>query len=438
MNLNIIIVKIIASFLLIISLFESCRKQFDINSYVAIPTEGNSWYYHEIDGVKQFINFKNYKWKDENVILRTFFRVEDAGEIHLGVNMNEYEGSALFEAEVANKKYNFTNKKGKNQFISVGKVLLPKPGYYFIDFKGIKKSTDTFPAISFIQIGNEKIKPKLTYITKDFFYWGRRGPSVHLKYEAKEKVKPTEWFYNEVLVSRENDVVGSFYMANGFQHGYFGMQTNSTYEKRILFSVWSPFTTDNPAEIPANQRVELIAKGEGVTTNDFGNEGSGGQSYLKYNWKSGVTYKFLLGAKPEGNNSTTYSAYFYAPELGKWNLIAKWRRPLTDEYLSNYHSFLENFLTETGPIPREVMFSNQWICDVDGNWTELTKAKYTADATARNGARKDYAGGVSTEGNAFYLKNCGFFSENVKYDVFFERNAADKRPQINFKELPVK
>ena len=113
----------------------------------------------------------------------------------------------------------------------------------------------------------------------DFFYWGRRGPSVHLNYPLPEGTN-AEWFYNEVFVPSGYDIQGSYFMAGGFSQGYFGMQVNSPTERHILFSVWSPFSTDDPKKIPDSQKIELVAKGPSVHAGEFGNEGSGGQSYL--------------------------------------------------------------------------------------------------------------------------------------------------------------
>lgn len=90
-----------------------------------------------------------------------------------------------------------------------------------------------------------------------------------------------------------NDVIGSFFMVNG----YFGMQVNSSEERRILFSVWSPFEADDPASIPEEDRIKLLRKGVEVYPGEFGSEGSGGKSYLKQDWKAGSTYKFLLQGK---------------------------------------------------------------------------------------------------------------------------------------------
>src|SRR5690606_4541361 len=122
------------------------------------------------------------------------------------------------------------------------------------------------------------------------------------------------WFYIEITVPEGEDVLGSYFMANGFAEGYFGIQVNSPSERRVLFSVWSPYETQDPNNIPDEYKIILLGKGEGVTTGEFGNEGSGGQSYKVFNWKAGTTYGFLLKGTPSVNNSTDYTAYFFDPE----------------------------------------------------------------------------------------------------------------------------
>ena len=57
----------------------------------------------------------------------------------------------------------------------------------------------------------------------------------------------------------------------------------------------------NPSKIPPEDRVQLLRKGPDVQTGEFGNEGSGGQSYLIYPWQAATTYKFLLKANPVDN-----------------------------------------------------------------------------------------------------------------------------------------
>ena len=139
-----------------------------------------------------------------------------------------------------------------------------------------------------------------------------------------------EYFYNEVLVTEENVRNSSYYMMNGFSEGYMGIQQTSSGEHTILFSVWSPYSTDNPSDIPEDKRVKLLRKGKNVTVGEFGNEGSGGQSWLHCGWKAGTVYKALVQVKPDGNGNTIYTAYFYADN--EWKLIASFLRPDTNTW----------------------------------------------------------------------------------------------------------
>jgi hypothetical protein len=265
------------------------------------------------------------------------------------------------------------------------------------------------------------------------FYWGRRGPSVHLGYKMPQGVK-AEYTYTEVTVPEGQDPIGSYFMANGFGQGYFGMQVKSPTERWVLFSVWSPHETNRPGDIPADERVILLKKGANVRGGEFGGEGSGGQSVLVYPWKAGVTYHFLNSAKPDGQGNTVYSAWF--GEVGKldWQLIASFKRPKTNTYLTGYHSFLENFIDTKGYLGRGALYSNQWVCDSDGKWHEITEAHFTGDGTASSGNRMDYAGGVS--GKAFFLRNGGYFADTVPINQNFTRPATPERqPKIDFKAL---
>jgi hypothetical protein len=246
--------------------------------------------------------------------------------------------------------------------------------------------------------------------------------------------KTIEYFYNEVTVPKGQDPIGSYFMANGFGEGYLGMQVNGENERRILFSVWSPFTTDNPKEIPDDHKVKLLAKGTDVHGGEFGGEGSGGQSYFLYPWKAGTTYGFLNRAHPDGQGHTIYTAWFFAPEAGKWQLIASFQRPKTNTHLTNLHSFLENFADRNGYLGRMAYYGNQWVRDTEGGWTELKHARFTGDDIASRGFRLDYAGGSTKE--RFVLRNGGFFAETVKIGSTFERDStAERKPNIDFDKL---
>ncbi len=241
-----------------------------------------------------------------------------------------------------------------------------------------------------------------------------------------------EWFYNEVTVPENNDVLASYYMANGFGEGYFGMQANSPTERRVLFSVWSPFDTQDPKLIPDSMKIKIIRRGENVHIGEFGNEGSGGQSFLRYNWKAGNTYKFLTQIKPTGNGSTIYTSYFYATDENKWLLIASFLRPQTNTYYKRAHSFLENFSPDQGYLTRKVYFGNQWYKNKNGKWIAGENSSFSHDATAKQGVRIDYKGGYNAEENKFFLQNCGFFSDSTTFGEKFTLKPGRDAPEINF------
>lgn len=400
---------------------------------VSIPAEGNSWVMENLKATRKIVGkggIKNWSQKDNTI--RTYFKIEKAGNVHLGIRAKSKDFSEILVVLNGESK-KISVSKSVFSDVKVGNFNLPEPGYYFVEMQGIKRSGDFFPEVEAVLLGGEVAQNKV-WFTKNDFYWGRRGPSVHLNFQVPGNAGEVLYFYNEILVPDGNDVLGSYFMANGFGQGYFGIQVNSPHERRVLFSVWSPFKTDDPKSIPEDQKIKLLAKGQDVYAGEFGNEGSGGQSFLRFNWKTGVKYKFLLRGKPTGNNETDFTAWFFAPETGKWKLIAGFRRPKTHTYLTNLYSFLENFYTETGHLTRHGNFANQWIYNTNNEWIELNKIKFTADATARKESRMDYAGGVV--GNNFFLKNCGFFSETTPIDTYFSRPPAGIKPKIDFKKLP--
>jgi len=401
---------------------------------ISVPVFGNSWLVNDPMKSDEIITENGIlHWNKPDDCIRTYFRLSTAGSVQLAIRAQVISGKSIFRATFNGISREISVPKSESEIIEIGSFLVEKAGYYFLELQGLQKTSDEFARVTEVLLAGSATNVNVNYV-KDDFYWGRRGPSVHLNYEIPVEAGDVQWFYNEMTIPDGNDVVGSYFMANGFAEGYFGIQVNSESERRILFSVWSPFKTDNPNDIPEDHKIKLLKKGPDVYSGEFGNEGSGGQSYRKFFWKAGTTYQFLLKAEPIQNNSTDYTAYFFAPEVGKWELIASFRRPQTNTYLKRLHSFLENFIPEMGCITRQVDYTNQWVCNSDGKWTELNRARFTADATARKEARLDYAGGNVAQ--TFFLKNCGFFSDQVSIDTWFSRVSSVKSPEIDFSKLP--
>ena len=401
----------------------------DANKMI-IPIGGNAW---TINGGN--INNEGLtNWNSNSIKVKVYVYISQSGSLNLSLNMNP-GGKNRLKVTIQGVSKEVIVEGTLDKEFYVGKWKNIAKGYLMIELQGVTKSVNSFGTVTSLGISGTAVNNETVFVkdnNNNYFYWGRRGPSVHLKYTIPSS--DITDFYSEIKVPEGNDVIGSYFMANGFAEGYFGIQVNSLTERRILFSVWSPYATDNPASIPSEFKINMLKKGKDVHAGEFGNEGAGGQSYLVYPWKAGMTYKFLLRGQPQSDNSTIYTAYFFVPEENKWLLIASFKRPATNTYLKNLHSFLENFITETGDQTRMAIYKNQWVRDVNGVWTEITSAKFTADQTARKRFRIDYEGGV--KGNNFYLKNCGFFFPSVTIDSQFKIEKSNNPPVIDFSQLP--
>jgi hypothetical protein len=406
-----------------------------------IPLGGNAWRQHSGgpsvagDSAGGYIDNTGIGgWTDSAVFFDVWLRIAAPGGLRVWMIGSVPEGESRLSVDVGTSGRPVAiDLAGRNtQPFDAGAFTLRDTGYQRIRIRALRRSGPIYADISAIVVQGPALNGQTAYVPNNdgnFFHWGRRGPSVHLNYPLPAGFNAS-WFYNEVTVPPGQDVQGSYFMACGFGQGYFGMQVNSPTERHILFSVWSPFETDDPAAIPDSQRIRLLDKGTGVHTAAFGNEGAGGQSYLNYPWKAGHTYRFLLHAQPAADRHTIFTAWWFAPEEGGWRLIASFNRPQTSTGLTNLYSFLENFEPEMGDRRRYVLFNHAWAGDSTGHWVSLHRARFTIDNTGRKGYRMDYGGGVRD--GSFYLENDGFFNSYTPAGIWLDRGAdgGDRGPGI--------
>ncbi len=199
--------------------------------------------------------------------------------------------------------------------------------------------------------------------------------SVHLAFPAPEGTA----FYNEVTV--EKTAEGTYFCVCGFNQGYFGIQEQSRGKKVVIFSVWDPGKQDDPNSVDPEKRVKLVSKGEKVRIGRFGNEGTGGQSFLDLDWKPGETYRFLITAKIQGDR-TEYSASIAPPDAKEWRHLATFSTLAKGKLVSGYYSFIEDFKRDkvSATIERRARFGEAYIQTKDGKWLALNRARFTADS----------------------------------------------------------
>jgi FKBP-type peptidyl-prolyl cis-trans isomerase len=369
-----------------------------------------------------------YKWKQAGKQIHFFVKIRKPGQLNVQLQFANKWALPIRVSVGATVLKAVLPATSKFTTLSLGKVLIADTGFVQITLSVPKNTARMQASIAGILLGGTAVE-QMHYNHKP----RRNAASVHLKYPVADSVK-TVSFYNEITVPAGFDPIHTYYMACGFARGYFGIQVNSEKERRVIFSVWDAGSEAvDRNKVGAENRVVLLAKGDSVITNDFGNEGTGGHSHLVYPWKTETTYKFLVTALTDSASQTTiYSGYFYIPEKQKWKLIASFSAPKDGKNLRGLYSFSENFVGINGQLERKALFGNQWIQNgANGQWQELTEARFSYDVTGKMGDRIDYGAGVTASG-AFELWHGGFKNATANYGQAFNRPALQNKPVIDF------
>jgi len=373
-----------------------------------------------------------YNWKQAAKQIHFFVKIRKPGQLNVQLQFANKWALPIRVSVGATVLKALLPATTKFTTIKLGKVLISDTGFVQITLSVPKNTARMQASIVGILLGGTAVE-NMHYNHKP----RRNAASVHLKYPVADSIK-TVSFYNEITVPAGFDPIHTYYMACGFARGYFGIQVNSEIERRVIFSVWD---AGNEAvdrnKVGTENRVVLLAKGDSVIANDFGNEGTGGHSHFVYPWKTQTIYKFLVTALTDSASQTTiYSGYFYLPEQQKWKLMASFSAPKDGKNLRNLYSFSENFVGINGQLERKALFGNQWIQNgVNGQWQELTEARFSYDVTGKMGDRIDYGAGVTATG-AFELWHGGFKNATANYGQSFKRQAQLNKPVIDFTKNP--
>jgi hypothetical protein len=296
-------------------------------------------------------------WRDPSVKVLWFGEFKSAGEVEFKVALNlaERAESRLRLTMGGKSKDAVVRGDGTNEVMATfGPFNLAEAGYQRIALESLNGKGSPAGEIKALVLhgpaatgAHFNLKPR------------RNAASVHLRYPVPKGTKVAA-FYCEM--TGLEDPVHTYYMACGWHRGYFGMQVNSARERRIIFSVWdSGGEAVDRKKVGDENRVMLVAKGDGVNAGDFGNEGTGGHSHWKYGWRTGEKQRFLVTAMPTNGTFTIFSGYYFHPDKQEWVLISAWRAPKDGGWLRSLYSFSENFGGDNGHLHRKALYGNQWI-----------------------------------------------------------------------------
>lgn len=201
----------------------------------------------------------------------------------------------------------------------------------------------------------------------------RAARSVHWGWAAPDSTL----FYNEMIV--DESTRGSYFMACGWNTGYFGIQELSDGIKVAIFSVWDPTKGDDPNAVTTEKRVELLHEGDGVHIKRFGGEGTGGQCMMDFDWAIGQTNKFLVRAT-QADGKTAYEGHLWIPAENQWKHLVTFRTRTGDRKFNGFYSFVEDFRRDYKSVrdTRTARFGNAWAKSEEGHWTALRRGRFTA------------------------------------------------------------
>ena len=262
-----------------------------------------------------------------------------------------------------------------------------------------------------------------------------------------------EWCYQEVLMPEQWATINTYLMTLGITGGYMGIQMcgqtvpnengqktdtiPSSYQHRVLFSIWDNGDTDLTPDLAAYLRAGALAWGDDVAINRFGNEGTGCQSMV-YNghWNPGDWVQFLTCARPEervitlkdqaGRDSiirypcSLLSTWYKRTDDPEWHYLATIRHSGESHYYNTWYSFIENWADTGGELFRRAYYRNNYQRSVgSGKWYFVNKVDLFSqtdylnfikegEITARH-VRKDYGHGRAGDvPRAFYMQAGGY------------------------------
>lgn len=250
----------------------------------------------------------------------------------------------------------------------------------------------------------------------------RAARSVHWGWAAPDATL----FYNEMIVDRSTP--GSYFMACGWNTGYFGIQELGNGRKVAIFSVWDPSKGDNPNAVTPEQRVELLHEGEGVRIKRFGGEGTGGQCMMDFDWAIGQTNKLLVRAV-QADGKTAYEGHLWLPAEHKWKHLVTFRTRTGDKPFNGFYSFIEDFRRDykSANETRTARFGNGWVKSVRGDWVSLRRARFTASNSEWE-SKENINGQL--ENGWFRLQTGGDIKETTPLRTWVEAVPAALPPEV--------
>lgn len=324
------------------------------------------------------------------------------------------------------------NGTDSNVNVTVGDVTFKRSVYYRYRLECLSgnQNINLIRSFTFKTTATEKpyVANYLSSPSVHLYSWGSTDPNA-------PKGDAYDWCFMEIMLPQESDIIGTYAMALGVLNGYMGIQMNGYADDGsprhdVLFSMWDDGSTDEDPNLPEYMRAGAVDWDPLTTTNRFGNEGTGVQTYRKgpY-WTPGKYVQFITNCRPETTSYTTevngkptvhtqhnmlVSAWFNALDGKGWQYMATVRKRNSTTYFDSWYSFLENYNASTGQANRIAYYRNGYMrARSNGKWYNRNSVGFGhTDGGDNTGARTDYGQGTTDNpaDRTFFMQTGGYTS----------------------------
>lgn len=213
----------------------------------------------------------------------------------------------------------------------------------------------------------------------------KADPSAHLQYKTATGELPADAnaFYNEITPL--SSAPGTYFMTNGFNGGYFGIQELDDSSKIAIFSIFGPGKGEVPDDKLSSQVLYAIPGGDLVIHGEY----AGGPSIrIPFDWDLGKTYSTMVTEQADvsDGNARIVTAWINKNTVGKtpdWTrlMTVRTERPATQTRLAGQYSFVEDFVRDDKFTPgraRTASYGNAYTFSPSKDrWVPLSKVSFT-------------------------------------------------------------
>ena len=382
-------------------------------------------------------------WTNANACAVYYFH-QPAATVTNTIKLNVKKGySAKFQLTIVDpdapdvqlfSKTFTANGTDSNVDVTVGDVTFKRSVYYRYRLECLSgnQNINLIRSFTFKTTATEKpyVANYLSSPSVHLYSWGSTDPNA-------PKGDAYDWCFMEIMLPQESDIIGTYAMALGVLNGYMGIQMNGyandgSPRHDVLFSMWDDGSTDEDPNLPEYMRAGAVDWDPLTTTNRFGNEGTGVQTYRKGTyWTPGTYVQFITNCRPETTSYTTevngkptvhtqhnmlVSAWFNALDGKGWQYMATVRKRNSTTYFDAWYSFLENYNASTGQANRIAYYRNGYMrARSNGKWYYRNSVGFGhTDGGDNTGARTDYGQGTTDNpaDRTFFMQTGGYTSTN--------------------------